>query len=675
MTRSSILTAVVTVAAATICTAYIPSRPAVTVTADAAQSQNSDTPGPVAPSSRLLSSSLGGLRYRTLTELGRAVSSLSMSLAPPPDEAFQVGGVEIPVADENGIYEIKNKEQHQAFLKANPDKVVVLKFYAPWCRACKGLEPKFIRIRSDEKYERLPMLWAQMSIQHNKDYIKSIGVLALPSVHIYAGSEGLVENFPCGPSKVPIFKKKLASTLNLKIDPQTLQLKSLATVDGEIDCSLPEMQAAEPCADRSIVSIGDRTELSVGSAVVSEDMYYYLRNEIPYFKDFNDDEFKLLMNNAKLQTFEAGSVILRQGIEGRTFFVIDSGEVELSINVAMASDPLMTPPGYLGAVINRLGEREFFGERSLITGNPLAASLRATEKTRCYAFDKDDIPATSVLSGKVSPSDERLAQIDDKYGLELVDLDYKAIDGQTRSANAANQARGSVNTPEVLIGVDTDDEIEIPLDVGTQEQVVEMDIMPGVHVNGNDDMVISLLLRFQLIRSAARCFEYIVHTQTQWGGKGEQRRRSMLVSRLTAAQREEFTSVFRLIDTDNSNTITMLELKRAMMSIGEEKTDEELYDMINKADPLIDGNTAMSYKDFMGVMAEAEFYYLFMETFKVMDKQNIGFVKASDLDKALCGVRDLISDDRKSIIDVDDGNMLIDYEQFARMLLGSEVRH
>mmetsp|Transcript_5343 Transcript_5343/g.15583 ORF Transcript_5343/g.15583 Transcript_5343/m.15583 type:complete len:520 (-) Transcript_5343:327-1886(-) len=519
------------------------------------------------------------------------------------------------------------------------------------------------------------MLWAQMSIQHNKDYIKSIGVLALPSVHIYAGSEGLVENFPCGPSKVPIFKKKLASTLNLKIDPQTLQLKSLATVDGEIDCSLPEMQAAEPCADRSIVSIGDRTELSVGSAVVSEDMYYYLRNEIPYFKDFNDDEFKLLMNNAKLQTFEAGSVILRQGIEGRTFFVIDSGEVELSINVAMASDPLMTPPGYLGAVINRLGEREFFGERSLITGNPLAASLRATEKTRCYAFDKDDIPATSVLSGKVSPSDERLAQIDDKYGLELVDLDYKAIDGQTRSANAANQARGSVNTPEVLIGVDTDDEIEIPLDVGTQEQVVEMDIMPGVHVNGNDDMVISLLLRFQLIRSAARCFEYIVHTQTQWGGKGEQRRRSMLVSRLTAAQREEFTSVFRLIDTDNSNTITMLELKRAMMSIGEEKTDEELYDMINKADPLIDGNTAMSYKDFMGVMAEAEFYYLFMETFKVMDKQNIGFVKASDLDKALCGVRDLISDDRKSIIDVDDGNMLIDYEQFARMLLGSEVRH
>jgi calmodulin/calcium-binding protein CML len=44
-----------------------------------------------------------------------------------------------------------------------------------------------------------------------------------------------------------------------------------------------------------------------------------------------------------------------------------------------------------------------------------------------------------------------------------------------------------------------------------------------------------------------------------------------------------------------------------------------------------------------------------------------------DLDRVLCGVRDLISDDRKSIIDVEDDEMLIDYEQFSRMLLGSAL--
>lgn len=596
-----------------------------------------------------------------------------MSLAPSPDETARTeeSAGEMPVADENGIYEIVNEEQHKAFLKANPDKVFVLKFYAPWCRACKGLAPKFLRIRQDEKYERLPMLWGQMSIQHNKDYIKSIGVLALPSVHIYAGAEGLVENFPCGPSKVPIFKQKLASTLNSKIDPNTLQLKSVLSIP-EIDCNMPEFATAEPCADRT-VSLGETTELSVGSAVVSEESWNYLRNDIPYFKDMSDEEFASLMSKAKLQTFEPGNVILRQGTEGRTFYVIDSGDVEVLIDVTMHNDPLMTPANYLGAAINRLGEREFFGERSLITGNPIAASLRAMEKTRCFAFDVDDIPVSSVLSGKKQASSERLAQIDDKYGLDVVDLDYNAMDGQTRSANMANQARASPNTPEFLPGIDSDDDIEMLPDVRREEPAKSIDIVRGVHLSGDNEQVISLLLRFQLIRSAARCFEYIIKTQPNWG-VGEQNRRSLLVQRLTPSQREEFAEVFKLIDCNHDNSVSLLELKRAMMSIGEEKTDNELHDMINKANPSIDGNLYMTYDDFMGVMAEAEFYYLFMETFRVLDKQNIGFVKASDLDKALCGVRDLISDDRKSIIDVEDGSMLIDYEQFARMLLGADVR-
>ena len=87
----------------------------------------------------------------------------------------------------------------------------------------KGLEPKFIQVSKDPNYSKLPLLFAQMSVQDNKEFIKSLGVLALPSVHIYAGVEGLVENFPCGPSKVPILKKKIAQVVNTKVDKQTLQ--------------------------------------------------------------------------------------------------------------------------------------------------------------------------------------------------------------------------------------------------------------------------------------------------------------------------------------------------------------------------------------------------------------------------------------------------------------------
>lgn len=606
-----------------------------------------------------------------------------MSLAPSAEETASPEDTDVPMPeqDENGIYQILNGEQHGAFLAAHPNEVVVLKFYAPWCRACKGLEPKFIQIRKDEKYANLPILWAQMSVQNNKDYIKSIGVLALPSMHFYGGSEGLVENFPCGPSKIPIFKKKFAAFLNERIDPRTFQLKTMVSADWEVDCSKPGMETSKPCADRAITAVGSQTELSVGSVVVSADQWTSLRQDIPFFQDFDDVEFSELMGKAKLQTFEAGSVIMRQGAKGEHFYVIESGEVEAYINTNSA-DPLMAPSSYLGTVINRLSKDEYFGERSLITGQPRAATIRAVEKTRCFVFEVDDIPESSVLSGKKSATVERLAEVDDKYGVDMWDLDL--TESQFRSVVSANQNRGSLNTPYQILGLDTDDDIDYDdwEQQQQQDEVVDPSVLPApgvVGVNGNEDTVISILLRFQLIRHAARCFEYIVQTQPTWGAQGEIKRRSLLVARLTSAQREEFTEVFKLIDGivdgEQDGKISLLELKKAMNSIGEEKTDKELQEMINKADASMDGNTEIGYTDFMGVMAEAEFYYLFMETFKMLDKENIGFVRARDLDNALCGVRDLISDDRKSIIDVDDEEMLIDYEQFAKMLLGAEVRH
>ena len=43
----------------------------------------------------------------------------------------------------NSIY------RERAFLEENPDQITIIKFYAPWCRACKGLEPKYVQISKD----------------------------------------------------------------------------------------------------------------------------------------------------------------------------------------------------------------------------------------------------------------------------------------------------------------------------------------------------------------------------------------------------------------------------------------------------------------------------------------------------------------------------------------------
>ena len=65
--------------------------------------------------------------------------------------------------------------------------------------------------------------------------------------------------------------------------------------------------------------------------------------------------------------------------------------------------------------------------------------------------------------------------------------------------------------------------------------------------------------------------------------------------------------------------------------------------------------------------------YLFLDTFNALDKDNTGFVRVADLDRVLCGMRDLISQDQMSIIDVEDKDMLVDYEQFSRMMLGATL--
>lgn len=321
-------------------------------------------------------------------------------------------------------------------------------------------------------------------------------------------------------------------------------------------------------------------------------------------------------------------------------------------------DPLTTPPDYLGAVINVLGPHNYFGERALITQEPRAASIRALQKTRCFAFDQKDVPLSSVLSGSKQATSERMAEVNSKYGTDVYDIDM--ISNQFSAANTANQQRGSVNSPDAIRGVDVDEDYVIP---PMEDNALRSD---------SNDRVISLLVRFKQIRRAAKCFEYIMKSRPNFGDAGEARRRALLVSKLTRSQREEFTDLFHIIDSSRDGFVSMIELRRAMETVGEGRSDDELREMINNANPNIDGNAEIDLGAFMGVMAEAEFYYLFLDTFELLDVNNTGYVSSQDLDRVLCGVRDLISDDRMSIIDTED-NLQVDYETYANMLLGKPL--
>lgn len=403
-----------------------------------------------------------------------------------------------------------------------------------------------------------------------------------------------------------------------------------------------------------------------------------IRNII-YFKDLTDNEFDNALQMAKILTFDQGSIIMREGNPGRTFYYILDGEVEICQKTAF-EDPLITPPDYIGTVVNQLGPGDWFGERALILGEPRAASIRVSEGTlRVVAFQSHLLPSSCVLSGYAAkaingdgkPTDDGQAEIVDnvneKYGLSMRDLGDLEMSKQIVESNLVNQKRGSTNNPNAIPGVDTDEEIEV--DDVDEEVVAETSV--ALQQQKTMETILPLLTKFKLIRLVSRCFDYIVTHNARWGDPGIRRRRSLLVSKLPGLQRQEFLDAFKLLDSDNDGGVSLLELKRVMESVGEEKTDEELQAMIPKGlKQGFRGEDVITQQDFMGIMAEAEFYYLFRDIFASLDKYDSGFVKAVELDRVLCGVRDLISDDRHSIIDTEDKDMSIDYEQFTRMLLG-----
>ena len=623
---------------------------------------------------------------------------------------------DMPVqGEEDGIYHVLNQAQHAALLAAAADKIVVLKCFAPWCRACKGLEPKFLQLSQNPKYNKaaaaaadnnnadlLPIVWADLSIQHNKEFVKSLGVLALPTIQFYVAGQ-LIDTFACGPSKVPILKRKLANLINEHVDATTHQLKQEFVVSSSSSLS------SSATAGATATATAEQPETKTAAAAAAEEEKVVkmtpkqrkLFDKIPYFKDMSiADVDDVLENRAVLKTFAPGTVMIREGDPGRSFFVLQKGEVELCREITSSynsyADPLVaTPPSYLGTVVNVLHTPgDYFGERALITGEPAAASVRAATPVQAWVLDRSAFPASSVLSGQTKGSADMVSTADDKYGVIFSDDDDDDNDVALFFTNKkwqeelvkANQVRGSVNTPELIRGVDTPDEIADDYEEDEEQQQqddlarlpLSMQEAAAIASSNKEstDAILSLLSQFQLIRRVSRCFDYIMQTQATWGDEGVRKRRSMLVSRLSPAQRAEFVQAFRLIDADGDGDIELIELKRVEESIGEDKTDEELAQMIAKGSrrTQLDARSVISLEDFLGIMAEAEFYHLFRDIFAALDKDDTGYVKAKEMCRVLKGVRDLISDDRsRTIIDVEDEEMLIDYEQFSRMLLGSTL--
>ncbi|MFO7768370.1 MAG: mechanosensitive ion channel family protein [bacterium] len=105
-----------------------------------------------------------------------------------------------------------------------------------------------------------------------------------------------------------------------------------------------------------------------------------LLRQVDLFTPLPRETLQGLAGKMEAKFFGRGEVLIEQGSEGESFFIVESGRVEVLVSPEEGGRPSRA------AV---LGPRDFFGEMSLLAGARRTATIRALEDTRVIVLDRE----------------------------------------------------------------------------------------------------------------------------------------------------------------------------------------------------------------------------------------------------------------------------------------------
>lgn len=123
----------------------------------------------------------------------------------------------------------KEQDEDKIVLKANTlqeykkvvadenERLVMVRFYSPWCKACKAMTPMWRRIAA--RYHRDNVKFVDVAAtSENSNLIDGLGVPAVPFCHIYHPDAGLVEESRFTKKHVREVAKTLHTYIHKKCD-------------------------------------------------------------------------------------------------------------------------------------------------------------------------------------------------------------------------------------------------------------------------------------------------------------------------------------------------------------------------------------------------------------------------------------------------------------------------
>jgi small-conductance mechanosensitive channel len=103
--------------------------------------------------------------------------------------------------------------------------------------------------------------------------------------------------------------------------------------------------------------------------------------DVEFLKGMTDEQLRDMAHRLKTQIYARGEMICRQGEEADTFYIIKNGRVEVSA-INGQGQTIFSKHVLSG---------EFFGEFSLLTGEPRSATVAALEDTEVLVIEKEDM--------------------------------------------------------------------------------------------------------------------------------------------------------------------------------------------------------------------------------------------------------------------------------------------